>query len=77
MFNNGKLYQTNDPALLALGKPQTLRHWRVYGIGPRYVKIGKRIFYSGAALNEYIAQSTVHTMVNKPKRRVASQRQAP
>ena len=75
MFDDGKLYPTDDPALLALGRPQTLRHWRVYGIGPRYVKIGKRIYYCGSALNEYIAQSTVHTLATKPRRKVATQRQ--
>ena len=36
MFDNSKLYLTSDPALLVLGRPMTLAHWRSSGRGPAY-----------------------------------------
>jgi hypothetical protein len=35
---------------------QTLAKWRVYGTGPEFVKIGKRVFYEESALDAYIAE---------------------
>ena len=59
MFNPDKLYLTSDPALLALGTRSTLAHWRSEGRGPEYVKLGSRIGYAGAALNEWLKARTV------------------
>ncbi len=36
---------------------QTLAKWRCFGSGPAYLKIGGRIFYSGSALNAWIASA--------------------
>jgi hypothetical protein len=35
---------------------QTLAKWRVYGTGPEFVKIGKRVFYEESALDAFIAE---------------------
>ena len=44
----------------ALGlQPRTLTRWRWGGRGPAYCKIGGAIRYSVAALEAFIAQSTV------------------
>ncbi len=59
MFSEDKLYQTDDPALLALGSRQTLAHWRSQGRGPTYVKVGGRVVYRGADLNRWLEQRTI------------------
>ena len=64
MFDSTKLYLTNDPALLVLGRPMTLAHWRSAGAGPPFIKIGSRVAYSGAALNEWLAARTVQPTVD-------------
>ena len=60
MFDSARLYLTDDPALLVLGRPSTLAHWRSEGCGPAYIKLGMRVAYSGATLNEWLRVRTVH-----------------
>ena len=59
MFNEDKLYLANDPALRPLGSYMTFAHWRNEGRGPAYVKLGRRVAYSGRALNEWLESRTV------------------
>ena len=59
MFDEDKLYLTNDPALKVLGPYSTLAHWRSEGRGPAFIKLGQRVAYSGKALNEWLAARTV------------------
>ena len=59
MFDNDKLYFTNDPALKALAPYSTMAHWRSERRGPAFVKIGSRVAYTGKALNEWLAAQTV------------------
>ena len=59
MFDDDKLYLTDDPALLVLGSPSTLAHWRSEGRGPPFAKLGARVAYLGTHLNEWIAARTV------------------
>ena len=59
MFQDNKLYLTNDPALKAIGPYSTLAHWRSEGRGPAYVKIGAKVAYLGRDLNEWLASRTV------------------
>ena len=63
MFEPAKLYLTSDPALLVLGRPSTLAHWRSEGSGPAFIKLGMRVAYSGDALNEWLAARTVRPTV--------------
>lgn len=39
--------------------PGTLRTWRIQGRGPAYVRLGRAIRYTRAALAEFVAASTV------------------
>ncbi len=59
MFDNGKLYFTDDDALEVLGKPSTLAHWRSGGRSPGFIKLGSRVAYSGSALNAWLRSRTV------------------
>jgi predicted site-specific integrase-resolvase len=35
----------------------TLARWRMYGSGPRYLKLGGRVFYRPSDLNRFIENS--------------------
>lgn len=60
-FEPIRLYDDCDPELDVLA-PKTLRaQWRHRGFGPDYVKMGRRVKYSGQALNDWIAVNTVKT----------------
>ena len=59
MFDDNKLYFTNDPALKAFAPYSTMAHWRSERRGPAFVKIGSRVAYTGKALNEWLAAQTV------------------
>ena len=59
MFDDNKLYLTGDPALKALGPYSTLAHWRSEGRGPKFIKLGSKVAYRGADLNEWLASRTV------------------
>ena len=54
MFEDRKLYYTDDPALLMIGRPSTLAHWRSKGRGPIYIRIGRRVAYRGSDLNAWL-----------------------
>jgi DNA-binding transcriptional MerR regulator len=46
---------TNKPAAEELGvSPYTLDKWRHLGIGPRYYKIGNRVFYRREDLRDFL-----------------------
>ena len=59
MFDDNKLYLTSDKALLVLGRPSTLSHWRSECRGPAFIKLGSRVAYRGADLNQWLAAQTV------------------
>ena len=59
MFDDDKNYLTDDPALLVLGRPSTLAHWRSEGRGPAYFKWGSRIVYRGADLNVWLDRQRI------------------
>jgi predicted DNA-binding transcriptional regulator AlpA len=59
MFDNDRLYLLGDLALLVLGRPSTLAHWRCEGRGPAYIKIGPRVAYRGSDLNQWLEAQTV------------------
>ena len=59
MFDDDKLYLAGDPALLVLSRPSTLAHWRSDGRGPAFIKLGSRVAYRGADLNQWLAAQTV------------------
>ena len=59
MFEDDRLYFTGDLALKALAPYSTLAHWRSEGRGPAFIKIGWRVAYRGADLNDWLASRTV------------------
>jgi predicted DNA-binding transcriptional regulator AlpA len=47
-----------NPAADYLGlSPITLADWRVQGRGPKYVKLGRRVKYDIADLDDYISEN--------------------
>ena len=63
MFDDDTLYLAGDPALLKLGRPSTLAHWRSEGRGPAFIKLGSRVAYRGSELNAWLAAQTVRPTV--------------
>ena len=59
MFDEGRLYAAGDPTLTAVIPYSTSASWRHEGRGPRYLKVGARVFYRGVDLNEWLAARTV------------------
>ena len=59
MFDENRLYFTDDPALKALAPYSTLAHWRSEGRGSAFIKVGWRVAYRGADLNDWLASRTV------------------
>ena len=59
MFDETKLYLTNDPELLRAIPYSTMAHWRSEGRGPAFIKLGHKVAYSGKALNDWLAARTV------------------
>jgi len=52
------LVMTEGSAADTLGlSPRTLQRWRVEGRGPAFVKLGKKVGYTEAALRRYVEAS--------------------
>ena len=62
MFDPNKLYLNSDKALDAIAGIHTRNHWRVVGAGPAYIKLGQRVAYSGADLNDWLRARRVATV---------------
>lgn len=54
------LTQAETAELLRLSE-RTLERWRVLGGGPVFCKLGKRVLYRRADLDEWIASHVVHS----------------
>ena len=59
MFDPDRLYQTDDPALASIAPKSTLAHWRSQGKGPPFARLGKRVVYKGAHLNDWLDRQFV------------------
>lgn len=46
--------QERAAALLGGLSPRTLERWRAAGIGPRYIRCGRRVFYRPSDLGDFI-----------------------
>lgn len=44
--------------VLRAGSTRTLERWRMNGTGPAFVKIGRKVAYTGQALREYLQRQT-------------------
>jgi hypothetical protein len=48
------LMPPEEAAKLLNSFPKTLERWRYEGNGPRYVKVGHRVYYRREAINDWI-----------------------
>lgn len=53
------LVSEEDAAKVLHQAPRTLTVWRCHGKGPRYTKLGRRVFYRREWLREYAEAQTV------------------
>ena len=60
-FDPNRYYQTDDQALLLLGRRATLTRWRHENRGPPYVRLSGRVLYRGQDLNAYLDSHVVKT----------------
>ncbi|WP_417455909.1 helix-turn-helix transcriptional regulator [Kordiimonas sp.] len=51
---------THEAARLLGLAPSTLNKWRLYGLGPRFVKLGRAVRYRRPDVDAYLASHT-HT----------------
>ncbi|MEM8631094.1 MAG: MerR family transcriptional regulator [Pseudomonadota bacterium] len=59
LFDSKRAYVLGDPELNLLGPREKLAQWRHRGFGPAWIKIGRKVVYSGADLNAWLdAQRT-------------------
>jgi hypothetical protein len=49
-----ELLTTDDLAAIMHAPPDTLRHWRLTGYGPRGVRIGRRILYRASDVEAWL-----------------------
>ena len=59
MFDDDKFYAASDPTLTAIIPYSTSASWRHEGRGPRFVKVGSKVFYRGIDLNAWLDERTV------------------
>lgn len=48
--------------------PGTLEVWRCLGKGPRFLRIGRRVFYEASALDEFVMGQIVETVDSTDRR---------
>ena len=59
MFQDDRLYRTDDEELLVLGTPGSMAIKRHKGQGPPFIKAGQRVLYSGRDLNDWLNERRV------------------
>jgi hypothetical protein len=60
------LLPTSEAAAYLGLAPHTLNVWRITGRGPAFVKIGRRVAYRKAALDDFIAARTFSSTSEYP-----------
>lgn len=64
----GERKLNNQEAAAFLGvRPNTLAVWRCKHMGPRYSKLGRRVLYDIADLEEFFASRSVQTLESSPR----------
>lgn len=60
----GRLYSPDEAAAYLGVAAQTLAHWRVRGVGPKFIHLSKRcVRYSELALREWVESRTQESTV--------------
>ena len=60
-FDPTEYYAPSNPALRGIASTGTLAVWRSRGVGPSYVKVARRVYYRGDALNAFLDAGLVDT----------------
>jgi len=60
------LLSTEDYAKLTRRKPQSIRRERTRGGGPRYLRLGRRVFYRAADIEEWLESKLVSSTSQDP-----------
>lgn len=58
-MSDDPLFDTDNAGPYLCTPPATLQYWRHVGRGPRYLKIGRRIFYRQSALDDFLRAAEV------------------
>jgi len=58
MLDLDKIYTPQEAADFLRAQARTLERWRIDGTGPDFVKVGRRVAYTGAALRAFVEQQT-------------------
>ena len=53
-----EILRTDEAATYLGVSPQTLAKWRLTGDGPVYIKLGRRVRYRRATLDEFVSRKT-------------------
>lgn len=53
--------QLNGPS------PRTLERWRMQGLGPKFIKVGRRVLYRQSAVERWLDQQT-RSHTNEPSK---------
>ncbi len=53
LFDSNRNYVLGDPELEVIGDKAKLAQWRHKNVGPAFYKLGRKIIYRGADLNEW------------------------
>jgi hypothetical protein len=61
LFDNNRNYVLSDSELEIIGDREKLAQWRHKGVGPAYYRLGRKIVYRGADLNEWAEANRVET----------------
>jgi hypothetical protein len=58
MLDLDKIYTPSESADYLNSNERTLERWRTTGTGPEFVKVGRRVGYTGRALRAYVERQT-------------------
>lgn len=61
-MSEGRKLNNREAAAFLGVKPNTLEVWRCKHIGPRYAKLGRRVLYDVADLEEFFASRSIDTL---------------
>lgn len=61
LFDESRIYVLGDPELELIGDRAKLAQWRHKGIGPAFYRLGRKIVYRGADLNDWARAHRVET----------------
>ena len=65
LFEQDRAYVLGDPELDVIGDRAKLAQWRHKNMGPPYYKLGRKIVYRGADLNDWAASRRVEPTVQQ------------